>query len=148
MGQRWYTVTSRKTLVFMFSQRKFWQPWDWGSQRMHPKRRKLLGEEDDLNESLCWIYPGEIPQASHMCRHNLGYQYIYIFIYSYMAFPKVLLVSYDAFSTGEFWKETCFSHQLRNKGFLWIFHFHFFSIIFSFTFFVCKSMNNFLFALA
>lgn len=59
-----------------------------------------------------------------------------------MAFPKVLLVSYDAFSTGEFWKETCFSHQLRNKGFLWIFHFHFFSIIFSFTFFVCKSMNN------
>lgn len=60
-----------------------------------------------------------------------------------MAFPKVLLVSYAAFSAGEFWKETCFSHQLRNKGFFMDFPFSFFfGIIFSFTFFVGKSMNN------
>lgn len=84
-----------------------------------------------------------------MCRHNLGYQYIYIFIYSYMAFPKVLLVSYAAFSAGEFWKETCFFPSFRGtKDFLWIFHFHFFGIIFSFTFFVGESMNKFFFALA
>lgn len=61
---------------------------------------------------------------------------LYIFIYSYMAFPKVLLVSYAAFSAGEFWKETCFFPSFREtKDFLWIFHFHFFWYNFQFHIF-------------